>query len=157
MSGISEYDSYHILFFKNLLEPPSQRCSSSIPPPIPGHKTLPLAIADWIRDGHLSRLDQSDAFPRIRPWDILEILGSFCWLLDHFVPGTVVGQGKTEGNRQEGPLEAAISHHVSRAAEKAEREERSSLGGKLKLETSQLQRQRRRGWSCQGPCWHPNC
>lgn len=157
MFGISECDSHHILFFKNLLEPPSQRCSPQSLPPIPGHKTLPLAIADWIKDGHLSQLDQSDVFPQISPWDILEVLGSFCWLLEHFVSGTVVGQGKTEGNKKEGPPKAVIFHHVLRAAEKAEREERNFLGEKLKLETSELQRERRRGWSYQGSCRHPSC
>ena len=73
----------------------SRICLSRLPkdaaaqPPLRGPRAQdpPLATADWIRDGHLTQLDQSDALPG--PWDTLTVLGSFCWLLERLVPGTV--------------------------------------------------------------------
>ena len=67
---------------------PFQRCCSPAPTE-EGHKTLPLATADWIREGHLTQLDQSNALPETEPWDTLVVVGSLRWLPEYLVPGMV--------------------------------------------------------------------
>ena len=54
-----------------------------------GTRPPPPVTADWIREGLLTQLDQSNALPETGPWDALVVLGSLRWLLECLVLGTV--------------------------------------------------------------------
>lgn len=91
-----------------------------------GYKTRPSTTADWTRNGHLTRLDQSDALPRRGPADSCG--------------GLVVGLGAAPGGGQRARAGAAAGRKEGAARRKL----RPRSSG---------QRKRRR--SCHASCRHP--
>lgn len=84
------------LLFKTLLGALPKEAAPQPPLSMRRRKTLPSAAADWVRNGHLTRLDQSDARPRRgleTPWGFLAVY----WRLERAVPGLAVGLGEPQG------------------------------------------------------------